>query len=131
MNPRRLTRPLRLATLVLSALGFGYLGLRYDLESLPRESCSPLVRFASGSRLLIDTRPGGYGAGDALLVRGPGQRLYLGRVTRVRPPGAGRADVESVWVETDNPACPGLSSRDFDWVGVERVAGRVLLALQL
>ncbi|MCP3915655.1 MAG: hypothetical protein GY711_08880 [bacterium] len=131
MNPRRLAPKLRLGTLVLAGIGFGYLGWRYDLLSLPEGNCSPLLRFASGSRLLVDTRPHGIGEGDALLVRGPDGRLHLGRVTRVRPEGAGREDTESFWLETDNADCPGASSADFDWIPRARVAGRALLALPI
>ncbi len=131
MNPRRIARTLRYATLALAALGFGYLGLRYDLLSLPEDSCSPLVRFPAGSRLLIDVRPPGLGQDDALLVRGPDGQLYLGRVTRVRPEGASRSAAEAFWLETDNASCPGASSEQFDWVPRVRVVGRVLLALPI
>lgn len=128
MNIRKLQHTLRRATWIIAACGVLYLLLRYDNQALPANGCSPLRRFAAGNSLLCDRRPTGYEVGDAVMVHGPDGLLYLGAVTRVRPIGASRADVQEVWVETDASDCPGKDSEDFGWIVREDCSARVLFA---
>ena len=127
MDPRRLQRGVRNLCLALVAVGFVYLWSRYDTQVIPPEGCSPLLRFGPGNRLLVDARPPGFAPGDALLFRGPDQRLYLAAVARVRPDGAAPPGVESLWLEGDNPECPARASAEFGWIAAEDVAARVVM----
>lgn len=119
MNPRRVTRHLRLVVYVTCALAVLYLWGRFDLYRLPEVGCSPLLRFTPGDTLLLDRRPRNLFVDDAVLVRGDDGLLYLAKVTDL-------AD-DRAWVETDAPDCPGRDSDQFGWVAAEDTSARVLM----
>ena len=126
VNLRRLQRRLRWGTWIASACCVAYLFMRYDFMTLPEDGCSPLLRFTTGNRLLLDRWPSQYAAGDALLFRGPDGRLFVGVVARRR--GAERGvDDGALWIVTDNPDCPGADSGDFGWIERESCAARIVL----
>lgn|GEM_PF-1068894 len=127
VNLRRLQRRLRWGTWVASACCLAYLFLRYDFMTLPDEGCSPLLRYTTGNRLLLDRWPSRYAAGDALLFRGPDGLLFIGAVARTRGTERGVED-GTLWIVTDNPDCPGESSDDFGWIGRESCVARIVLA---
>jgi len=128
MNVRKMQMSLRRATWVIAACGVLYMLMRYDNQVLPPGGCSPLRRFAAGNSLLCDRQPSGYAEGDAVMVYGPDGLLYLAAVTKVRPEGAARSEVQELWVETDASDCPGKDSNDFGWVAHEDCSARVLFA---
>lgn len=121
-SQRVLLHRIRRITTVVAILGLGYLVVRFDLMMLPKDRCSPLVRFDPGDRLIVDGHPSSVGPGDAILVR---TRSGVVVVTRVQ---ALREEDGAVWCTTDNPDCPGLRSEEAGWISTEAIAGRVLLA---
>ena len=66
MTPKQLQRLLSRATLILAALGGGYLWMRYEVLTLPESGCSPLAQVAPGSLMWIDLAPSALRAGDAV-----------------------------------------------------------------
>ena len=128
---KRLQVRLRRISWIVAAMGFVYLYVRYDTRTLPEGGCSPLVRFAAGDVLLLDTRPAGYAVGDALLfnatVKGANE-LLMGKVQRVAPEGSTRAGALQVWVVTDAVDCPGEDSTSLGWIDRERCRARILFA---
>ena len=126
VNLRKLQRRLRWGTWIASACCVAYLFLRYDFMTLPETGCSPLLRFTTGNRLLLDRWASEYVAGDAILFRGPDGLVFVGAVARI---SAGEAGVEdgALWVTTDNPDCPGQDSDDFGWIARESLAARIVL----
>lgn len=127
LNLRRLQRRLRWGTWIASACCAAYLFMRYDFMTLPEDGCSPLLRFSTGSRLLLDRWPSHYVAGDALLFRGRGGLLFIGVVARTSGEEPGVED-GALWIVTDNPDCPGEDSDDFGWIERESCAARIVLA---
>lgn len=125
MNPRRLIPHLRYASLALACIGVAYMVMRYSRFELPEAGCSPLLRFTPGEALLVDHRPPLLTPGDAVFFRGPDARLYLGLIARTR--GSAGSDLE-LWIETDDPDCPGTDSDDLGWVAASDVEARVMLA---
>ena len=127
VNQRKLLRHLRRLSFLLVVLGAFYLYQRYDLHDLPEEGCSPVLRFSTGDRLLLDRSPGAFHPGDAVLFSGPDGVLYLAAIDRTRPADAAPGAVEELWLETDDPDCPGADSDDFGWIPVADVRARILL----
>ena len=125
LDPQRVVRSLRLATLALAAAGMLYLVQRYDLMLLPASGCSPLASLAPGDRLLLDRRPRALGVGDAVLFAGPGGALHLAVLRRERKSG----DARELWLETEVADCPGPDSRALGWIPAGAVRARLLLVL--
>jgi len=119
---RRLLTRFRRWTMLLALTGAAYLGLRFDLVTLPPDGCSPVKRFEAGDRLVIDRHPGEVGPGDAVLVRAGDGRLHLVVVE------AAREDDGRLWCSADCERCDALDSSTVGWMESGAVAGRVLLA---
>lgn len=123
MDPRKLIPHARRVVLLVACVSLIYLWTRFEMYGLPRDGCSPLSRFSPGDRLLLDRR-GEPVRDQAVLVRGPDDVLYLGKVTRLRDGEAGL----DVWIETDAPRCPGTDSDELGWIPEQdRVASVVLI----
>jgi hypothetical protein len=80
--------------------------LRVDVLTLPDQGCVPLYGFDPGDRVLLDRQPARIGVGDAVLFRGPGGELWLGRVSE--PPQV--LPEKSLWVLAERERCPGADS---------------------
>jgi hypothetical protein len=119
---RRLLVRFRRWTMILALAGAAYLGLRFDLVTLPPDGCSPVTRFEPGDRLVIDRHPNGLGPGDAVLVRAPDGVLHLVVVEAIREAGG------ELWCSADCERCDAFDSGAAVWLEPGAVAGRVLLA---
>jgi len=119
---RRLLTRFRRWTILLALAGAAYLGLRFDMVTLPPDGCSPVTRYDPGDRLVIDRHPGEVGPGDAVLVRGGDGLLHLVVVE------ARRGDDGRLWCSADCPRCAAFDSSAAGWLEGEAVAGRDLLA---
>ncbi len=121
-DPRRFLPLLRRLTLLLAFAGLIYLVQRYEMVTLPESSCSPLVRFSPGTRLLFDTAPPGYQVGDVVLYEVPGDRLGLGELLELRSPGA------SAWsIARDCPDCSPGWEEEQHWIDAARLNARLVL----
>lgn len=120
-SPRQLQVLARRVTLVLAAIGLGYLFVRFDLRTLPDDRCCPLTDFVPGDRLVLDTRPRALTPGQPVLLLVQGGGEVLGKIERVR-----EAD-GALWCTTDRDGCPGFDSAASGWVPREAVVGRILL----
>ena len=123
MNPRRLVKPLRRASLVCALLVCCYLVWRFGTLQFPADGCSPLASVGVGDVLLVDQRPGELQLGAALFVELEGQ-LYLVRLVRRNEQGL-------LWVETEVAGCPGADSHRFGWIARAAVRSRVLMSVSL
>ena len=74
----------------------------------------------------IDRRPPRYHAGDVVFFEGPAQELHFGELREIRPRASGG---EELWIEIDDPRCPGADSRTLGWIARERMRGRLVFAL--
>ena len=119
---RRLLRRFRRWTLLIALAGAAYLGLRFDLVTLPPDGCSPVTRYEAGDRLVIDRHPGDVQPGDAVLVRAADGTLHLVVVE------VAREDDGRLWCSADCARCEGFDSASVGWLDLSAVAGRVLLA---
>lgn len=152
-RPRRLIRPLRWLLLLLLAAAFWYASDRYTLLRLP-DSAAVLFDFTPGQRVVVirGERDRPARIGDAVLFRGRGNELRLGRLVAI---GAEplvveldrqrlRRDGETTWYPAARellarlPAAPGqilvlAENSAFrglgDLVGRERIVGRVIVGL--
>lgn len=122
MTPKRLQRLFSRATLVLAALGGGYLWMRYEVMTLPEEGCSPLAQVAPGSFMWIDLAPRELRPGDAVFFELADGRLALAQVER--------AEGEAFWLITDVANCPAESSLTQGLIAAERIHGRLIMALR-
>jgi hypothetical protein len=102
-------------------VGGAYLWSRFDSFVLATP-CSPVARVAPGTRLWVDRRPPRYHPGDLVFFLGPDGHIHLAEVTELQDGDA------RLWVETDDPRCPGLDSRQLGWLPRERLQGRVVFA---
>lgn len=121
MTPARVQRVIRRLTLVLAAAGGFYLYSRFSLMVLPEAGCTPLIRFAPGTSLLLDKWPAGLAVGDAVLFESAPGVISLGSVAELRDDGA-------AWIETDAADCPAASSAELGWIAKDRLAARVIFA---
>lgn len=133
MNIQLWIRRARRGSLALAALTAAYLYLRVDLLVLPPSACSPLAGIAANSRLLLDRRPGALVPGDAVLFRGPEDRIHLARVSEP-PPGLDPRQQEllmngSLWVSVDHGGCAGLDSRSLGPLARSDVIAEVVAVL--
>lgn len=118
MKPATVHRILRRATFALGLIGIAYLGWRFHFLQLPHGHCSPVIRFSSGSILIVDEHPARYVLGDAVFFLADDGRVHLASIDSSTPSG------EYVLV-SDNPGCPGVErSRVSD----ARLRGRVILS---
>lgn len=117
----RIVRLARRITLVVAAVGGGYLVMRFNVTRVPEGRCCPLVRFTPGANLVVDGHPSRLWEDDAVLVRDAAGGLHLSIVETVREDGA-------IWCTTDRAGCPGYSSEQYGWVARDAVQGRVLLS---
>ena len=122
MTPKQLQRLLSRATLILAALGGGYLWMRYEVLTLPESGCSPLAQVAPGSLMWIDLAPSALRAGDAVFFELADGRLALAQIEREEAGG--------FWLVTDMPECPAESSLTQGLVPAERIHGRLIMALR-
>jgi len=121
MEPRRLVPWARRATLIAAVVAGLYLWSRYELVDLPSEGCSPLLAFAPGTTLWVDTRPPAYGVGDVVFFEDPLGAVQIARVDSIPAPGR-------YWLLTDDEDCPGVDSRGLGAIPAERMRGRVIFA---
>ena len=119
-DPRRFLPWIRRASLAAAALGALWIYWRFELLELPGAGCSPLLRLAPGSRLVVDRRPPRLAAGDVVLFDLGDGSLGIAEVERVA--------AEGLWLRTDAPGCPGPDSDELGWVAPERVGGRMVFA---
>ena len=129
---RRYLLRARLGLWIGAALATIYLIWRFEVISLPAESCSPLIAIPAGSSLWIDRFPRPARIDDIVLFRDPQlDQILLGRI-RPTPnslPTARQRAISNggaVWIEGDNPACPHRDSRLFGEIPVDQIVGRVL-----
>lgn len=120
LEPRHVLRWAGRITMLVGLAGFAYLWRRFDTFVLPGP-CSPVVRLASGTRLVVDRRPPEYRSGDVVFFEGPAGVILLGELEREREDGA-------VWIATDAPDCPGIASERLGWIPRDLLRGRVVLA---
>ncbi len=135
---RQVLRYLRLAVLVVAAMGFAHLYQRYKLVSVPSESCSPILGVEPGTKLLVDTAPTEENLflNDLVLYAlpsSPGDPIHYsyGRITTPpgSPPGTLRTEA-GFWLLGDNPDCPYPDSRSEGTFPLESITARVLFPLR-
>ncbi|HTF87927.1 MAG TPA: S26 family signal peptidase [Planctomycetota bacterium] len=124
-TPRRVLFWVRRGLWIYALCAVFYLFWRFDLQSLPRDAITPLLRFHPGARLLVDRRNLDAREGQALLFHDEQGRLLLGDVGRA-PESETRP---GLWLLADNPEVQGLDSRTLGPIAKERVVGRVVCAL--
>lgn len=100
-DPRRWLPQLRRATYILAALGVIYLAMRYSVYSLDAPNEVLPMRFETGQKVLLDTRPRVPEAGDAFLVRTAQGGLALGVVQAVQEQRLAFIMGRSGWSESD------------------------------
>ena len=122
MTPAKIQRVVRRLTLLLAAAGGLYLYTRFSLLAVPREGCTPVLRFAPGTTLLLDTRPRPLRPADEVLFRVDETTNSLGIVREVREDGA-------LWIAIDASNCPAPSSEQLGWIPASRIAARVVFPL--
>jgi hypothetical protein len=117
--------------LVASLAGALYLTWRIDFLRLPREGCSPVLRYAPGALLLVDSRPPRVFADDVVLFA-EGPTLLLGIVERFGEAQAtSGSSAAPLWIVTDDEDCAGRGSDELGWIPADALRGRVLFALPL
>ncbi len=122
VSPRQWLRLARWVT-IGSALGAAlYLGGKFDLVTLPEDGCSPIARYPSGSRLLVDRWASDWAAGDCAFASDQGGVVHIVLLAR-------RSEVGRWWVETDAADCPGIDPEVMGWLSGDRLLGRVVLSL--
>ncbi|MEZ5980023.1 MAG: hypothetical protein R3F34_17670 [Planctomycetota bacterium] len=129
MNPQRIVRHARRATIAFAAVAIFYLVSRYGVVPVPAEGESPIFGIGPGSRLLVDTWADAPNVEDVVLFRheqGGATVLQLGRV-RSAPSGAS-LPADSLWIECDDVGVAGFDSAVEGPVAKERVVARVLFA---
>ncbi len=131
MNPNRIARLARRASLALAGAAVLYLIARFDMQSLPQDGCSPLFGVPPGAQLMIDRWAGAPEIGQSVLFESTPGQLHLGRV---QPAPAGltdealvRLDAGELWIAVDDPACPGLDSRSLGPVSPDSVRGPIVI----
>jgi hypothetical protein len=126
VDRRRIQQWARRSILLLSLLGTLYLFLRFDLRTIPREGCSPLLRFVPGDRLIVDGWDRRPKVGEAVLFR-PGDEhgTLLGRIDARRE--SERGEGAEYWVIGDRPDCPTPDSRVLCWIPQRAVTARILM----
>ena len=122
MNPRVIVRRARFLTVAI-ALGCAlYLGSRFEFLTLPADGCSPVSRYAPGSRILVDRWAEPFMEGDCVFVTDASGVVHLGTL--------GAASERGLWhVLGDTVDCPGLFPAEEDPVSDEAILGRVVLSL--
>ncbi len=121
MSRSRILQVARRAILACAVLVLGYLWWRFEVITLPEGSCSPLLRFSSGSSLVVDKHPPEYELKDAVFFRGAAEGLFIGVIEERRETG--------YWIVTDDPQCAGRASSEFGEIAPTALRGRVLFAL--
>jgi hypothetical protein len=121
LKPAQVQRVVRRLTFALAAAGGLYLYSRFSLMALPEAGCSPLLRYAPGTSLLLDQQPSGLEVGQAVLFESAPGVLSLGEIGEIQADG-------QVWITTDAPDCPAASSEQLGWIPKERLAARVVFA---
>lgn len=124
MKPAQVQRIVRRLTLLLVAAGGFYLYSRFDMLVLPAEGCTPVSRYAPGTRLLLDTRPSGYELGDGVLFQSAPGVISLGLLDEIDENG-------EYWIAVDAADCPATSSAELGWIAQDRLVARVVLATSL
>lgn len=119
MDQAKLQRGLRRFTLFAAAAGVLYLYTRFELLTVPETGCTPVLRFAPGSTMLLDTRPRPLVPGDGVVFDAGNGATSLGLVRECRPDG-------SAWIEVDADDCPGPSSETLGWIPADRLLARVV-----
>ena len=131
---KRFFKPMRIVLWVGVLAAGGYLMVRFDLASLPKGSCSPLLAISAGDRMWIDRHPREPKVGDIVLFEDPGSdRFLLGKVVEAPPALAPDAqslvDAGALWIEGDNSDCAVRDSRLLGPVSRDKLAGRVIMTL--
>ncbi|MCA8980390.1 MAG: hypothetical protein H6831_06435 [Planctomycetes bacterium] len=121
MTPARVQLVVRRITFALAAAGGLYLYTRFSLMTLPESGCTPVLRYAPGTSLLLDRRPSELALGDGVLFESEPGVVSLGSIGDLRADG-------SVWIAVDAPDCPAASSEQLGWIPREQVAARVVFA---
>ena len=119
MNAPRAIRTLRRVTLALAAVGLVYLWVRFDTITI-EGGRSPIHRYGTGDRLIVDLHARDLEVGNAIIARDPEGGLHLALVARISQEGA-------VWLSVDHPEA--VSSEQLGWFSADDVLGRVVLAL--
>ena len=116
---------MRRARIVTVAIALGcatYIGLRFDFVTLPEEGCSPVSRYAPGSRLLVDRWAWSLNDGDCVFVAEEGGVVHLAILER--------SEVVPRWhVVGDSAECPCLFPPEETPVSEDAVLGRIVLSL--
>jgi len=131
---RRFFKPLRIVLWVGVIAAGVYLMVRFDLASLPKGSCSPLLAISPGDRMWIDRKPREPMIGDMVLFEDPGSDRYLlGRIVEapdaLTPQARGMIDAGALWIEGDNSGCAVRDSRLLGPIKPDKLAGRVIMTL--
>jgi len=130
---RRFLLRARIFVYLFAAAAVVYLAWRFDTVTLPEEGCSPVRSLQPGARLFVDLHPGVIVDGDRLLFSDENGELLLGVVAPLPesapPEFAERAAAGELWIVADDPTCPARDSRALGPIPLDRVAGRVFLAL--
>jgi hypothetical protein len=122
LDPRRLVRGLRWAT-IAAALGAAlYLGGRFEVVTLPSEGCSPVARYVPGVRLLVDRWARTWQSGDCVFVSDAAGAVHLVLLAECDA-------TDAWWTRSDVDACPGAAGDELGWVPADRLLGRVLLGM--
>jgi len=122
LAPKDWVRLARWLTVGVAGGALAYLGVRFDLLTLPEEGCSPVSRYAPGSRLLIDRWGGAWREGDCVFVSDEDGAIHITLLTA--HDGGGKW-----WTSTDVEDCPGVDPEAIGWVPEEAILGRVILGL--
>ena len=117
-----LVRRARVLTLVIAGACAIYLGFRFDLVTLPDSGCTPVSRYAPGSRLLVDRWADGWRAGDFVFVEDAAGGVHLGLLEAAAEPG--------FWfARSDSRDCPSLYPDAEMPFERDRLLGRVVLGV--
>ncbi|HED65824.1 MAG TPA: hypothetical protein ENJ09_09750 [Planctomycetes bacterium] len=136
LRPARIARLLARARIVLyvGLVGFVlYFQWRYDLTRLPPGGVSPLTDIQPGHRLVVDMHFRAPEPGAAVLYRGRGERLLLGRVSdppeSLAPEEAARCRDDARWIVKEVAEAAGEDSMLLGPISLERIVGRVVIVL--
>jgi len=122
LNLRVLVRKARLITLLVAGCSAVYLGMRFDVVTLPLSGCSPVTKFGPGSRLLVDRWAGGWRAGDLAFVEDARGAVHFGLL--------GASAVAGCWLLlSDSGDCPSVFPVNDLPIEEDRMLGRVVLGL--
>ncbi len=124
MKPDQLLPIIRRVVLIAAGIGTIYIGWRFDLFSMPPESCSPLMSLRPGTHMLLDTRASTFDKGDVVLYTTPTGGVAIGQVQATQP----GSDGPDYWIITDAPDCDVPDSDDWGWIPSSNLNARLVLS---